>query len=141
MKLIKKAAGGFTLIELLVVLVILAAITGMVAPQFIGRGEKAKIDLVKSDLKVLEQQIELFRLDNYNYPSTDQGLAALLVQPTGSPEAKNWQGPYLKSEPRDPWGNLYLYINLNGAIEVLSLGADGQPGGLENNADISSVTP
>lgn len=135
----RKKDLGFTLIELLVVLVILAVITGLVAPQFLGRGEQAKLDLVQSDLKVIEQQLELYRLDNFSYPSTDQGLEALLQKPGGSPEAKNWKGPYIKRVAKDPWGVPYLYLNLDGAIEIISFGADGKEGGSDNNADISSA--
>lgn len=131
---------GFTLIELLVVLVILAAITGLVAPQFIGRGEQAKVDLVTSDIKTIEQQLELYRLDNFTYPSTDQGLNALVTKPSGSPEPKNWKGPYIKGVAKDPWGNPYLYANLDGVIEIISFGADGLKGGTGSNADNSSAT-
>jgi len=135
-----KQEKGFTLIELLVVLVILAAITGLVAPQFLGRGEQAKVDLVKSDLKVIEQQLDLYRLDNFVYPSTDQGLEALLSKPSGSPDAPNWKGPYIKSLPKDPWGNPYLYLNLDSEVEIISFGADGKEGGTGNNADFSSAS-
>lgn len=135
-----KRTQGFSLIELMVVIVILAAIAGLVAPQLLGRGEQAKRDLVKSDIQTIETALDLYRLDNFTYPSTDQGLEALLGQPSGSPEAKNWKGPYLKKAARDPWGNEYAYLNDgSGGYEIISYGADGREGGEDNNADISSA--
>jgi len=129
---------GFTLIELMVVIVILAAITGLVAPNLIGTSEESKRRLVQTDLKRLETALDLYKLDNFNYPSTDQGLEALMSQPSGSPEAKNWKGPYLKDPAKDPWGNAYAYINDGDAVEIISYGADGSEGGDGGNADISS---
>ncbi len=130
---------GFSLIELLVVIAILAAIAGLVAPQLLGRGDQAKIDLVKSDINTIETALDMYRLDNYAYPSTDQGLDALMGQPSGSPEAKNWKGPYLKKTPQDPWGNEYAYINNGNAYEIISYGSDGRDGGEGAAADINSA--
>ena len=133
-----KKQSGFTLIELMVVLVILGIIMGLVVPNVVGRGDEARVDAAKADIKTIEQQLELYRLHNSHYPSTDQGLEALVSKPSGSPEAKNWRGPYLKKLPKDPWDNEYGYINDGGTPEVISYGADGTDGGEGINQDISS---
>lgn len=133
-----KRSHGFSLIELLVVIAILAAIAGLVAPSLMGTGDEAKRKLVKADIKTVENALDMYRLDNYAYPSTDQGLAALVSQPSGSPEARNWKGPYLKTEPKDPWGNEYAYINNGDSVELMSYGADGREGGQGAAADVTA---
>lgn len=131
---------GFTLIELMVVLVIIAVITGLVAQNFIGRDQAAMQQAARADISTIENALQLYRLDNGVFPSTQQGLAALLSAPGGAPVPRRWRGPYLRNEPIDPWGHPYQYINHNGQqIEIISYGADRQPGGTSDAADISSL--
>lgn len=134
-----KKQSGFTLIELMVVLVILGVIIGLVAPNVLGRGDEAKVDATAIDIKTIENSLEMYRLHNSHYPSTDQGLEALVSKPNGSPEPKNWRGPYLKETPTDPWGAEYGYINDGTFPEIISYAADGAEGGEGINADISSA--
>lgn len=131
---------GFTLIELMVVLVILGVLFGLVVPNVTGRGDEARVTGAKTDIKTIENALETYRLHNSHYPSTDQGLDALVTKPSGNPEPRNWRGPYLRQAPTDPWGNEYAYINdNNNNFEVISYGADGQPGGDDMDQDISSA--
>lgn len=135
-----KRTGGFTLIELMVVLVIIAVLTGLVAQNFIGRDQDAMRQGARADFNSIENALQMYRLDNSHYPSTDQGIDALMSEPSGSPQPRNWRGPYLRSAPRDPWGNTYEYVNHGGnRIEIISYGADGQPGGSGDDADLSSL--
>ncbi len=135
-----RSAAGFTLIELMVVLVIIAVITGLVAQNFIGRDQQAMRQAVQADFNTIENALQMYRLDNSHYPSNEQGLDALLNEPAGSPEPRNWRGPYLRSAPRDPWGNDYDYVNHgSNRVEIISYGANGQPGGEGDDADISSL--
>ncbi|WP_281289359.1 type II secretion system major pseudopilin GspG [Reinekea thalattae] len=129
---------GFTLIELMVVLVILGIIMGLVVPNVVGRGDEARVTAAQTDIKTISQALEMYRLHNSAYPSTDQGLEALVSQPSGSPEARNWRGPYLPKTPMDPWDYEYGYINESGVPEIISYGADNSAGGEGVNADISS---
>lgn len=135
----RQTQQGFTLIELMVVLVILGVLFGLVVPNVTGRGDEARVTGAKTDIKTIENALETYRLHNSHYPSTDQGLEALVTKPSGSPEPKNWRGPYLKQKPTDPWGNPYAYINEGSSYEVISYGADGQAGGSDTNQDISSA--
>ncbi|MBU1442342.1 MAG: type II secretion system major pseudopilin GspG [Gammaproteobacteria bacterium] len=130
---------GFTLIELMVVLVIIGVLAALIVPNVIERADDARVTAAKTDVNNLMQALKLYRLDNQRYPTAEQGLQALLVRPTAGPPAPNWK-PYVEKLPNDPWGRPYQYINpgLKGEIDVLSLGADGQPGGEGNNADIGS---
>ncbi|MCH9692548.1 MAG: type II secretion system major pseudopilin GspG [Gammaproteobacteria bacterium] len=132
MKILRKS-GGFTLIEIMVVIVILGVLGAMVVPSVLGRTGEARKKAAIVDLNAIGTALDLYRMDNFVYPSTDQGLGALVTKPSGSPEAKNWSEPYLKKTPTDPWGNPYEYINNDGAgtdaYELFSLGADGKPGG------------
>jgi general secretion pathway protein G len=130
---------GFTLIELMVVLVIIGMLAALIVPNVIGRADDARVTAAKTDISNLMQALKLYRLDNQRYPTTEQGLQALVVRPTGEPAAPNWK-PYVDKLPNDPWGHPYQYMNpgVKGEIDVLSLGADGQPGGEGNNADIGS---
>lgn len=132
---------GFTLIEIMVVVVILGVLVGLVAPNILGRVDTARVTAAQTDIETLGQALELYKLDNHHYPSTDQGLEALITKPTGSPEPRNWNSAgYLKkrSVPLDPWGNDYVYLSVaNGSrFELYSLGADGREGGDGYNADI-----
>lgn len=122
---------GFTLIEVMVVVVILSILAAIVVPKIMDRPEQARITKAKSDIRALEAALNLYRLDNMLYPSTDQGIEALVSQPSGSPEPKNWkEGGYLDRLPVDPWGNpyLYLYPGANGEIDIYSTGLDLQSG-------------
>lgn len=122
---------GFTLIEVMVVVVILSILAAIVVPKIMDRPEQARITKAKSDIRALEAALNLYRLDNMLYPSTDQGIEALVSQPSGSPEPKNWkQGGYLDRLPVDPWGNpyLYLYPGAHGEIDIYSTGLDLQSG-------------
>ncbi len=128
---------GFTLIEILVVVVILGILAAVIVPNLLSRPDQARITAAKADLGALASALDLYRLDNFNYPSTDQGLQALVSQPSGYPEPKNWNPDgYVKSLPTDPWGSPYLYERQSSDILLLSLGADGVEGGEDANADI-----
>jgi general secretion pathway protein G len=135
----KKA--GFTLIEVMVVLAIIGGMLALVAGNVIGNAGEARIKTTTSQIKLIENSLDLYKLDNYTYPTTEQGLEALIAKPSGSPEPKNWKsGGYLKGSklPLDAWGNEFVYFYESGAYEILSLGADGQEGGEEELGDISS---
>ena len=132
---------GFTLIEIIVVVVIIATLAAMVAPNVMKRTDDAKLARVASDLRALEASLNLYKLDNFNYPTTEQGLQALVTKPTGNPEPKNWkQGGYLRNVPEDPWGNKYQFLSpgaSGGDFDLYSFGADGKTGGEEMNKDLS----
>src|SRR3954462_5245304 len=136
-----KPQSGFTLLEVMVVVVILGILAALVVPKIISRPDEARIIAAKQDIASLLQALKLYRLDNHRYPSSEQGLQALVVQPTGTPVPPNWKaGGYIERLPRDPWGNAYQYLNpgVRGEIDVFSFGADGAPGGEGNDADIGS---
>ena len=134
--------SGFTLLEIMVVVVILGILATMVAPQILGRADDARITKAKSDIVSLEAALDLYQLDNYVYPTTNQGLEALATKPTDSPLPRNYkQGGYVKSLPEDPWGRDYLYLNpgiKGGQYDLYTLGADGEEGGEGVNADIGN---
>lgn len=120
---------GFTLIEVMVVVVILSILAAIVVPKIMDRPEQARVTKAKSDIRAMEAALNLYRLDNMIYPTTDQGLEALVTAPSDTPEPKNWkQGGYLDRLPADPWGNTYLYLNpgSHGAIDIYSGGPDMQ---------------
>lgn len=135
---------GFTLIELMVVIVILGLLIGVIGYRMIGRTEEARRSATVLQIKNLINALQLYRLDNGRYPTTDQGLEALVQKPTGGPAPRKWaQGGYLEGGriPLDPWGNPYVYLSPGGGgreFEIRSLGADGQEGGEGNDADIES---
>jgi general secretion pathway protein G len=135
-----RAAKGFTLIEIMVVVVIIGLLAAMIAPQIMGRLSQAEINRARQDVRSIETALNVYRLDNYRYPTTDEGLQALVTSP-GEAAAPNWQkGGYLKSMPLDPWRRPYLYLNpgQHGEFDIFTLGADGQEGGEDNNADIGN---
>jgi general secretion pathway protein G len=135
-------AAGFTLIEIMVVVVILGIMAALVVPNIAGRQEQAQRTAVESDLNALANALEFYRLDNFTYPSTEQGLEALVTQPSGYPEARRWKsGGYLRRLPTDPWGTPYQYLSSGERFELYSLGADGQEGGEGGAADIAFETP
>jgi general secretion pathway protein G len=130
---------GFTLIEIMVVVVILGLLAAIIVPKVMSRPDEARVVATQADLAAITQALKLYRLDNTFYPSTEQGLSALVVRPTTAPVANNWKpGGYLDRLPKDPWGNEYLYLNpgVRSEIDVYSLGADRLPGGEGPNADI-----
>ncbi|HNQ04425.1 MAG TPA: type II secretion system major pseudopilin GspG [Thiobacillaceae bacterium] len=132
---------GFTLIELMVVLVILGVLAAIIAPRIMDRPDEARIIAAKQDIAGLMQALKLYRLDNIRYPTTEQGLQALVSKPGLEPIPQNWKsGGYLEKLPKDPWGTPYVYLNpgRHGEIDVYSLGADGQPGGEDKDADIGN---
>ena len=132
---------GFTLIELMVVLVILGVLAAIIAPKIMDRPDEARIIAARQDISSLVQALKLYRLDNIRYPTTEQGLQALVTKPTIEPIPGNWKsGGYLERLPKDPWGNPYMYLNpgRNGEIDVYSLGPDGQSGGEGKDADIGN---
>ena len=138
----RRIAAGFTLIELLVVMIILAILAAVVIPRVIGRTEDARRAKAKSDIAAFETALDAYKLDNGTYPTTEQGLQALVEPPTTDPVPKNWNGPYLKKGiQKDPWGNDYVYVSPgehNADFDIVSYGKDGQPGGTGENADITS---
>lgn len=132
---------GFTLIEIMVVVVIMGVLAALVVPRLMGRTDDARILAAKQDIATLMQALKLYRLDNQRYPSTEQGLQALVTRPTMAPIPPNWKtGGYLDRLNRDPWGNPYQYLSpgTRGEVDIFSYGADGKPGGTGNDADIGS---
>jgi general secretion pathway protein G len=138
-----RSSRGFTLIEVMVVLVILGILATLVVPRIMGRPDEARIIAAKQDINSITQALKLYRLDNHAYPTTDQGLQALVTKPSAPPAPPNWKtGGYLDRLPKDPWGNEYKYLspgikNTND-VDIFSLGADGAPGGEGNDADVGS---
>jgi len=133
--------SGFTLIEVLVVIVILGILAALVVPRVLERPDEARVIAAKSDIAAIVAALKLYRLDNQRYPSTEQGLAALVARPTQPPFPPSWKpSGYLERLPKDPWGQPYQYLNpgLHGEIDVFSYGADGQPGGSSIDTDIGS---
>ena len=130
---------GFTLIELMVVLVIIGVLAALIVPNVLDRADDARVTAAKTDVNNLMQALKLYRLDNQRYPTGEQGLAALVSKPGAGPQPPAWRR-YLDKLPADPWGRPYQYLNpgVHGEVDVLSLGADGQPGGEGQNADIGS---
>ena len=135
----RNALRGFTLIELMVVLVIIGVLAALIVPNVLDRADDARTTAARTDVANLMQALKLYKLDNQRYPSAEQGLDALVRKPTAGAVPPNWK-PYLDKLPADPWGRAYQYLNpgVNGEIDVFSFGADGQPGGDGNNADIGS---
>ncbi|MEP3300192.1 MAG: type II secretion system major pseudopilin GspG [Pseudoruegeria sp.] len=135
--------AGFSLLELMVVVVILSILALVVVPRVIDRPDQARVARVSSDLAVLQSALNLYRLDNFRYPTTEQGLAALASAPTSEPLAPNWaNGGYVDRLPKDPWGGEYHYLipGVHGEFDVFSYGADGVAGGSGTDADIGSWT-
>jgi len=134
-------AAGFSLIEIMVVLVILGLLISIVAPNVLNQADEARVQKAYADFKSIETALQIYRLDNFNYPSTEQGLEALIARSPIDPEPRNFRkGGYLNSLPIDPWGRPYLYLSPgeNGEFDLYSLGADGITGGEEQNADVGN---
>ncbi|MDH4569467.1 type II secretion system protein GspG [Pseudomonas sp. BN414] len=138
---LRRSQSGFTLIEIMVVVVILGILAALVVPQVMNRPDQAKVTVAKGDIKAIGAALDMYKLDNFAYPSTQQGLEALVSRPSGNPPPKNWnKDGYLKKLPIDPWGNPYQYLSpgSKGTYDLYSLGADGKEGGSENDADIAN---
>jgi general secretion pathway protein G len=132
---------GFTLIEIMVVVIIIGLLAAVVVPQFLGRVDDARISKAKQDVQAIETALTMYKLDNFRYPTTEQGLKALVEKP-GDDTVRNWRaGGYLKRVNKDPWGTDYQYVNPGthgGEFDLYSMGADLQPGGEDGNADIGN---
>ena len=130
---------GFSLIEIMVVVVILGILASIVVPKIISRPDEARVVQAKQNILAIQNALDLYKLDNGIYPSTDQGLIALVEKPTSSPIPGDWK-QYLKSLPKDPWGRDYLYLNPgeHGDVDIFTLGADGQPGGTGVDSEIGN---
>lgn len=139
--LVRRVARGFTLIEIMVVMVILGIMAALVVPKLMGRADDAKVTAAKVDIASIMQALQTYKLDNQHYPSTEQGLQALVTKPGSGPAANGWKaGGYVPKLPKDPWGNPYQYLSpgIKGDVDVISLGQDGQPGGAGYDTDIGS---
>ncbi|WP_027014110.1 type II secretion system major pseudopilin GspG [Comamonas composti] len=130
---------GFTLIELMVVLVIIGVLAALIVPNVLDRADDARVTAAHTDIANISQALKLYKLDNQRFPTAEQGLQALIAKPTSGPIPGNWK-PYLEKLPNDPWGRPYQYLNpgIKGPVDVMSFGADGQPGGEGKDADIGS---
>jgi len=132
---------GFTLLEIMVVIVILGLLVSIVAPNVLQNQDRAMVEKARADISVLEQALDMYKLDNHSYPSTDQGLDALVKKPTSSPEPRNYRSDgYIKRLPQDPWGNAYQYLQPgeHGPYDLYSTGADGDEGGEGLAGDIGN---
>lgn len=138
----KRHQNGFTLIEIMVVVIIIGILAAIVAPNVIGRVDDANVTKAKSEIRVIDSALKFYRLDNFSYPTTEQGLRALVERPN-DPNVRNWKsGGYLEGGkvPVDPWGNPYQYLNpgTRGEIDIYSFGRDGKPGGEDVDKDIGN---
>ncbi len=139
--IISRRNHGFTLIEIMVVVVIMGILAALVVPKLMGRTGDARIVAAKQDISTMMGALKLYKLDNMHYPSTEQGLQALIAKPTSGPSANGWKtGGYVDKLPKDPWGNPYQFLSpgIKGEVDIFSLGADGLPGGAGDDADIGS---
>lgn len=128
---------GFTLLEVLVVVLIIGLIAALVVPNIVGKPDEARVEMAKVQMHRISEALTYYRIENSHYPSTDQGLAALVTKPSGFPEPKNWgPDPYIKRIPDDPWGNDYIYENNGSEFEIICTGSDGREGGEGLKSDI-----
>jgi len=137
----RTVATGFTLIEVMIVVVILGILAAVVVPRIMGNPDEARITVARTDINNITSALSMYRLDAFSYPSTDQGLEALLQRPANLPSGARWrEGGYLSQMPKDPWGNPYQYLQpgVKGEFDLWSLGADGAPGGEGLGADIGN---
>ncbi len=138
---LRARAAGFSLVEILVVLVIMGLLISVVAPTVLNRADEARVQKAQADFKAIETALKIYRLDNYVYPTTEQGLEALVTPSTLDPQPRNFKdGGYLAEVPVDPWGRPYLYLSPGerGEVDIYTLGADGLSGGEGQNADIGN---
>ncbi len=135
-----RTARGFTLIEILVVVVILGILATIVVPRVMEHPGEARRVRAKQDIQAIVTALNMYKLDNFVYPSTEQGLEALVNKPSGAPDAPNWRRALSRQAPKDPWDRPYLYLHpgAHGDIDVFSYGADGKPGGDGEDADIGN---
>ena len=141
-KIIAKQQIGFTLIEVMAVIAILGLLMALVVPKVLGRQAQAQVQKARIDMESFTGALTMYKLDNFNFPSTSQGLEALVSKPAGSPEAKNWRSAYITRLPKDPWGNDYIYIQPGSGsneYDIISYGSDGKKGGSDSAADINSA--
>ncbi|AEF99349.1 general secretion pathway protein G [Methylomonas methanica MC09] len=134
-----KSQQGFTLIEVMIVVVILGILASIVVPKIMGRPDEARATRTLQDIRAIGAALDLYRLDNFSYPTTEQGLEALVTKPAGLAPGAHWkQGGYLDQVPTDAWGKPYMYLKpgVHGEYDLYSFGADGVEGGEEANADI-----
>ncbi len=138
--ILPRAERGFTLIEIMVVVVILGILAAIVVPRVMDNPDKARVVTAKQQIRTIETALNMYRLDNFKYPTSDQGLEALVNPPADSSVRNYKQGGYMPKLPNDPWGNQFQYLNpgTRGEIDIYSLGADGQPGGDGVDADIGN---
>ena len=136
-----RLARGFTLVEIMVVVVIIGILGALVVPKLLGRTGESRVAAAKVDISTLMNSLKLYKLENQRYPTTEQGLQALIAKPSAGPSANGWKaGGYIDKLPKDPWGSAYQYISpgIHGEVDIFSFGADGQPGGTGEDADIGS---
>ena len=134
---------GLTLVEMIVVLAIIAVVAALIVPNVIGRPDEARVTVAKTDLKTISAALRMYRLDNGDYPTTEQGLRALVERPATAPVPSNWSSEgYLPEAPTDPWGRAYVYRSpgQNGRYDLLSYGKDGEAGGEGLDADLTERT-
>jgi general secretion pathway protein G len=136
-------SSGFTLIEIMVVVVILSVLGALVVPKILENVDKARVTRAQADIRAIQTALDLYRLDNFKYPTTEQGLQALVKQPV-DPTITNYRsGGYLPTLPKDPWNNPYIYVSPGSDgrdYDIISYGRDGKPGGEGYDADISTLT-
>lgn len=141
MRLSPSRSGGFTLLEIMIVVVILGVLAALIVPKVMSRPDEARQVAANQDIAALMQALKLYRLDNFRYPATEQGLDALVKKPSTEPIPPNWKGGgYLDRLPKDPWGSPYQYLSpgVHGEIDVFSFGADQESGGEGDGADVGS---
>ncbi len=141
--LLETRRAGLTLVEMIVVLAIIAVVAVLIVPNVIGRPDQARVTVAKTDLKTIATALRVYRLDNGDYPTTEQGLQALVERPASPPEPTSWAPDgYLPELPTDPWGKPYVYRSPGqaGAYDLMSLGKDGEEGGEDLDADLSDKT-
>ncbi|TWH71445.1 general secretion pathway protein G [Azomonas agilis] len=141
MPVLRSTQRGFTLMEIMVVIFIIGLLVAIVAPNVLGNQDQAMRQKARADIATLEQALDMYRLDNLRYPTTEQGLAALITKPQTEPLPRQWRTDgYIRRLPEDPWGNTYGYRSpgQQGRIDLYSLGADGQEGGEGMDADIGN---
>ena len=141
-KSINYRQAGFTLIEVMVVVVILGILAAIIVPKIMSRPEQARVVKVKQDILAIQSALDLYKLDNSTYPTTDQGLAALVTKPTTQPTPRNWKSDgYLQDVPEDPWGSAYQYLNNSEKVRIFSYGPKGKEGNSEiGNWNMNQVT-